>query len=106
MPFAHSLLRRDPYFGHIGLVPCAIGATKISEWERGTINYNRLIDRARFAMKTSGSIRAILWYQGESDTEKKQDAIIYKDKLKKFFTDVRVDLVSPLLPIIQVSPVT
>ncbi|CAI9115213.1 OLC1v1016055C1 [Oldenlandia corymbosa var. corymbosa] len=68
MPFAHSVLRRDHYIGHIGLVPCAIGNTNISMWERGTDNYNRLIYRARFAMKSGGFIRALLWYQGESDT--------------------------------------
>ncbi|CAI9115222.1 OLC1v1016065C2 [Oldenlandia corymbosa var. corymbosa] len=103
MPFANSVLRKDPYIGFIGLVPCAIGGTQISEWERGTQNYNRLIDRTRFAMRSGGFIRAILWYQGESDTNTDVDTISYKKKLEKFFLDVRADLLLPFLPIIQVA---
>ncbi|CAI9115218.1 OLC1v1016061C2 [Oldenlandia corymbosa var. corymbosa] len=77
-----------------GLVPCAIGGTQISQWERGTENYNRLIDRTRFAMTSGGFIRAILWYQGESDTDDDAEATSYKQKLENFFLDVRADLVA------------
>ena len=33
MHFAHEVLANDPNFGVIGLVPCAIGGTKIIDWE-------------------------------------------------------------------------
>ncbi|KAK7825197.1 putative carbohydrate esterase [Quercus suber] len=32
MPFAHEVLAKDPNFGVIGLVPCAIGGTMITKW--------------------------------------------------------------------------
>ncbi|KAI8016079.1 putative carbohydrate esterase [Camellia lanceoleosa] len=87
----------------IGLVqPCK--GTKISEWGRGTYLYNQLLRRASAALQNGGgSIQAVLWYQGESDTVNLQDAALYKGRLGRFFMDLRADLQSPLLPIIQVA---
>ncbi|CAI9115858.1 OLC1v1016865C1 [Oldenlandia corymbosa var. corymbosa] len=103
MSFANYVLSRYPGLGCIGLVPCAIGGTNISQWERGTFLYNQLINRANAAVKGGGSIRAILWYQGESDTIVYEDSISYKKNLKRFLSHVRADLGSPLLPVIQVA---
>ncbi|XP_041006574.1 probable carbohydrate esterase At4g34215 [Juglans microcarpa x Juglans regia] len=104
MAFA-NVLAKDPTFGAIGLVPCAIGGTKISEWARGTFLYNQLVQRARASLidGRGSTIQALLWYQGESDTIGKEDAESYKGKLERFFMDLRDDLQSPLLPIIQVG---
>lgn len=54
-------------------------------------------------MQDGGIIQAILWYQGERDTLTLEDAKSYKKKLEKLFKDLRSDLKSPLLPIIQVK---
>ncbi|KAF5943018.1 hypothetical protein HYC85_020660 [Camellia sinensis] len=90
--------------GVVGLVPCAIGGTKISEWARGTYLYNQLVSRASAALQDGGgSIQAVLWYQGESDTVNPDDAALYNGRLERFFMDLRADLQSPLLPIIQVA---
>ncbi|KAI3465311.1 hypothetical protein Pfo_021974 [Paulownia fortunei] len=103
MAFSNSVLERDSGIGAIGLVPCAIGGTNISEWRRGSSLYNQLLMRAQAALHGGGGlIRAILWYQGESDTKSHEDAKLYKRRLEKFFTDVRSDLLSPVLPVIQV----
>ncbi|TYH65012.1 hypothetical protein ES332_D06G026600v1 [Gossypium tomentosum] len=102
MPFANTVLNKDPNFGVIGLVPCAIGGTNISQWQKGEFLYEQLVKRSQFAMQ-SRVYRAMLWYQGESDTENQQDAELYKDKLKRFFNDLRFDLKTPKLPIIQVA---
>ncbi|KAH1057784.1 hypothetical protein J1N35_035849 [Gossypium stocksii] len=102
MPFANTVLNKDPNFGVIGLVPCAIGGTNISQWQKGEFLYEQLVKRSQFAMQ-SGVYRAMLWYQGESDTENQQDAELYKDNLKRFFNDLRFDLKTPKLPIIQVA---
>ncbi|KAI7984758.1 putative carbohydrate esterase [Camellia lanceoleosa] len=81
--------------------PCK--GTKISEWGRGTYLYNQLLRKASAALQNGGgSIQAVLWYQGESDTVNLQDAALYKGRLGKFFMDLHADLQSPLLPIIQV----
>ncbi|KAL3834473.1 hypothetical protein ACJIZ3_009209 [Penstemon smallii] len=103
MVFANSILERECGIGVIGLVPCAIGGTSISKWARGSRLYNQLVVRAWATLNHGGLIRGILWYQGESDTENRDDARLYKGRLKKFFTDVRSDLKSPMLPVVQVA---
>ncbi|KAF8024567.1 hypothetical protein BT93_F1670 [Corymbia citriodora subsp. variegata] len=103
MAFANAVLGRDRSLGSVGLVPCAIGGTRISEWERGTFLYDQLIKRARAATNEGATIRALLWYQGESDAVEKSDAVQYKGRLEKFFSDVRTDLQWPELPIFQVA---
>ncbi|KAF8024566.1 hypothetical protein BT93_F1669 [Corymbia citriodora subsp. variegata] len=103
MAFANAILGQDRSLGSVGLVPCAIGGTRISEWERGTFLYDQLMRRARAATNAGGTIRALLWYQGESDTVEESDAVQYKGRLEKFFSDVRTDLQSPELPIFQVA---
>ena len=102
MPFAHEVLANDPNFGVIGLVPCAIGGTNITQWAKGSQYYKQLVDRAGASLRTGGKIEALLWYQGESDTHYQTDANMYKERLYNFFTNIRSDLNCPILPIIQV----
>ncbi|CAK9135363.1 unnamed protein product [Ilex paraguariensis] len=106
MPFAHYILDKDSSLGVVGLVPCAIGGTNISEWAQGTFLYNQLVRRAGAAVQGGGTITALLWYQGESDTVTLEDAKLYKRRLEKFFTDLRNDLLAPMLPVIQVALAT
>ncbi|KAI8548642.1 hypothetical protein RHMOL_Rhmol07G0289900 [Rhododendron molle] len=103
MSFANALLAHDPGLGVVGLVPCAIGGTKISQWVRGSFLYDQLVRRADAAARGGGKIQAMLWYQGESDTVDEEDAESYKGRLEKFFEDLRSDLQFPSLPIIQVA---
>ncbi|GKD83876.1 probable carbohydrate esterase [Tanacetum coccineum] len=103
MAFANAMLRNDPRrFRAIGLVPCAIGGSGIDEWSRDKRLYKRLVNRAKVAVKSGGEVRAVLWFQGERDTINITDAESYKGKLQKLFIDLRYDLKSPLLPVIQV----
>ncbi|KAF5740644.1 carbohydrate esterase [Tripterygium wilfordii] len=103
MSFANAILTKDNGFGFVGLVPCAIGGTNISQWEKGGVLYEQLVRRTEAAVQSGGKVKALLWYQGESDTITREDAEMYEGRLKKFFTDVRSDLQSPLLPIFQVA---
>ncbi|KAK6792443.1 hypothetical protein RDI58_011524 [Solanum bulbocastanum] len=103
MSFANSVLKRDPSIGVIGLVPCAIGGTNISEWARGGVLYNHMIRRTEAALQGGGQLQALLWYQGESDTETLEDAKLYRFRLKRLFKNVLRDLQSPTLPVIQVA---
>ncbi|KAH7846560.1 hypothetical protein Vadar_015419 [Vaccinium darrowii] len=103
MAFANSVVARDPSLGVVGLVPCAIGGTAIGQWSRGSFLYSQLVRRASAAVQGGGKIKAMLWYQGEADTASSEDAELYKGRLEKFFGDVRSDLNSPMLPIIQVA---
>ncbi|KAL6552138.1 hypothetical protein OROGR_008292 [Orobanche gracilis] len=103
MPFSNMLLKKDPDVGVIGLVPCAVGGTSISQWQRGGFLYDQLLKRANAALQDGGPIRAMLWYQGESDSNDTMSAETYGNSLKQFFCDLRLDLASPLLPIVQVA---
>ncbi|XP_049398763.1 probable carbohydrate esterase At4g34215 isoform X2 [Solanum stenotomum] len=106
MSFANELKMDDPDIGVIGLVPCAIGGTNITQWVRGGWLYNEMIRRTKVALQGGGTIRGMLWYQGESDAIDLDDAKLYKGRLKKFFKDVRRDLELPTLPIVQVALAT
>ncbi len=60
----------------IGLVPCAVGGTRIEAWEPNVvdsathyISYNDAIARAKIALK-SGTLKGILWHQGEGNASK------------------------------------
>ncbi|KAM7279059.1 hypothetical protein ACFE04_006193 [Oxalis oulophora] len=101
MAFANTVLKNDVNFGLIGLVPCAIGGTNISEWQKGGKLYEHMLKRVNAAVRSGGEIEALLWYQGESDAINKEDAELYKGRLDKFFMDLRSDLKNPLLNIIQ-----
>lgn len=102
MAFANEVKSRSPGIGVIGLVPCAVGGTKISQWAKGSNLYNQMVARARAAVKTGGTIRAILWYQGESDTVDKSDAEAYRGNMETLINNLRADLNNPSLLIIGV----
>ncbi|KAF3679641.1 putative F-box-like/WD repeat-containing protein TBL1XR1-like [Capsicum annuum] len=74
MSFVDSILKSDSKIGEIGLVPCAIGGTNISQWS-----------------------------QRESETWNLEGANLYKSRLEKFFIDIRNDLNTPSLSIIRVA---
>lgn len=106
MPFANFLLNNNSAFGSIGLVPCAIGATSMSQWSKGANGsqlYNTLLARTQAALTLSsgGTLRAILWYQGEADIGS-ESAPLYKGLFQQFIKDVSSDLQSPSLPFIEV----
>lgn len=90
----------------VGLVPCAVGGTAIREWARGQRLYENMVKRAKAAVEIGGDgaeIKAVLWYQGESDTEKEHDAAAYKARMETLIRNVREDLCLPNLPFIQVN---
>lgn len=100
MSFSNAVRKR---VGVVGLVPCAVGGTAIKEWARGQPLYENMVNRAKESVKSGGEIKALLWYQGESDTSSYNDAKSYKDNMESLIQNVRQDLGSPSLPIIQVA---
>ena len=50
----------------IGLIPCAVGGTRIDRWVEGGDLWSNAVKRAKIALK-SGKLKGILWHQGESD---------------------------------------
>ncbi|KAB1208432.1 hypothetical protein CJ030_MR7G022710 [Morella rubra] len=103
LSFANATRERMEGDVVIGLVPCAVGGTAIKEWARGEHLYESMVKRARESVKRGGQIRALLWYQGESDTVHQHDAEVYQGKMETLINNVREDLSLPSLPIIQVA---
>ncbi|KAL0553882.1 hypothetical protein IC582_007786 [Cucumis melo] len=106
MPFAHHLLAKvGPNAGVVGLVPCARGGTLIEQWIKNPSNpnatfYKNFIERIKASDKDGGVVRALFWFQGESDAAMSDTAHRYKDNLKQFFTDIRNDIKPRFFPII------
>ncbi|CAN1274122.1 Probable carbohydrate esterase At4g34215 [Linum perenne] len=103
MAFANAMLLNNGSGIVVGLVPCAVGGTRIRQWRRGRRLYRGMVARARAAAASNGGkIRGLLWYQGESDTVRREDAEGYKGRLEKLILDVRSDLGIPTLPLLLV----
>ncbi|KAJ1383150.1 Sialate O-acetylesterase domain [Sesbania bispinosa] len=105
LAFANEVIRVRKGAGCVvGLVPCAVGGTRIQQWSRGSRLYNELVRRAIESVKDNGGvIRAVIWYQGESDTVREEDAEAYKHRMERFIKDLRSDLHLPSLLVIQVA---
>lgn len=65
--------------GHrIDMLGYALGAQQISHWDPGNEGARKLFSRIEEHGKGAG---VFLWYQGESDTKSKEDAVVYQEKL-------------------------
>lgn len=101
MAFANHILSANTN-SVVGLVPCAVGGTKITQWLKGGKLYTQLVNRAKVASSGGGVIKAVLWYQGESDTVRIEDAKAYRRHMERLVMDLRSDLNMPSLLVIQV----
>jgi hypothetical protein len=97
MTFAKTVLEKNPNI-HIGLIPCAVGGTPIRLW---AIREKLAVDALRRAKKglEAGTLKGILWHQGESDTSDEL-VKVYGEKLTALVTDFRRELTAPNIPFI------
>jgi hypothetical protein len=89
----------------IGLIPCAVGGTGIDVWIPGardaatnTHPWDDAMVRAKAALK-DGTLRGILWHQGESDSNPEK-AAAYEAKLHDLIARFRAELDAPDVPFI------
>eukprot|EP00756_Hemistasia_phaeocysticola_P014097 Hpha_TRINITY_DN15322_c2_g19::TRINITY_DN15322_c2_g19_i1::g.91595::m.91595 len=94
-------------FQHLGtdhgvvIVPCAVSATSLAQWQRGQMLYSVSVSRARAAAKAAGGrIAGVLWHQGEDDGCAKVTADRYHELMMNFIADLRNDL-HDTLPIVM-----
>ena len=80
----------------IGLVPCAVGGSRIAEWEPSARNYGAMLKRTHEALNT-GVLKGILWHQGESDVN---SGASYGMQLTKLIQNLRRDLNAPNVPFV------
>ena len=83
----------------IGLIPCAFGGTPLRRWEAGGDLYRNAVKRAKVAMK-AGTLKGVLWHQGESDSRTDKTAKTYGKRLAGMITSLRKDLGKPNLPVV------
>ncbi len=91
----------------IGLIPCALSGVDIDLFRKGVVSkrraefeippdnsrsgaYEMVLERARLAQR-SGTIRGILFHQGESDTGQQ----VWVEKVAELVADLRADLDLP-----------
>src|ERR1035441_4734814 len=98
LAFGKAMATSDPGVT-IGLVPCAAGGTPLKRWERRGDLYSNAVQRARLAMR-EGTLKGILWHQGESDSGTATNANSYGDRLSRMIQDIRADLGVPDLPFV------
>jgi hypothetical protein len=96
LSFAEAMRDSDPDVT-IGLIPCAVGGTPLSRWQKGGDLYQQALDRARQAMR-DGTLRGILWHQGEQDALDQGLAESYGQRLAEMVRDLRADLNAPDVP--------
>lgn len=85
--------------GHkLGLVVNARGGSSIDSWVKGAKDgyYAEALSRIRQALKF-GTLKGIIWHQGESDSRNPE---LYTAKLQKLIADLREDLGDATLPFI------
>lgn len=99
LTFGKTMADMDPNV-KIGLIPAAVGGTKISYWEPGGERglYEEALRKAKIAME-SGRLKGIIWQQGESDSNEK-DAPMYKERLIMLMKSFRKDLGKEDVPIV------
>lgn len=83
----------------IGLIPCAVGGTPLARWSKGGDLYQQALTRARLALK-DGTLKGILWHQGESDSGNERTASNYGERLAQMVKDLRADLGAGEVPFV------
>ncbi len=90
----------------IGLVPTAVGGTGIDVWKPKAFDittqtnpYDDAEKRIIEAMK-SGTVKGILWHQGEEDSKNQATMGSYMPKLKELVARVRTLVGDPNLPFV------
>ena len=82
----------------VGLIPCAEGGSSIDEWNvEGTL-FRHAVTEAKYAMEES-ELAAILWHQGESDSQGGKYKEYYK-KLDRIVSGIREALGASQVPFI------
>ena len=84
--FARTMADRDKNV-KIGLIPCAVGGTRIDRWVEGGDLWSNAVARTRIALK-SGTLKGILWHQGEGDADPSR-AHVWGAKLKSMIKSFR-----------------
>lgn len=88
--FGRAMADADPTIT-VGLIPCAVGGTPLIRWQKNGDLYKQAVARAKAALK-DGTLKGILWHQGESDSGNEETAKSYGERLAQMVVDLRTEL--------------
>lgn len=103
MAFAAEMLRHIPDSVNLLIIPAAIGGSSLRQWTgdslyRGVHLLSNFRDKANWA-KQYGTIKGILWHQGESDANEK-DLPFFTERLSSLFRSFRSITGDPATPVL------
>lgn len=103
LSFGKTLIQSIPDSISILLIPTAVGGSSVSQWLNDSVHRNvkllsNFIEKVETGKKY-GTIKAILWHQGESDANEK-DIPEYQTRLSKLFQLFRTSTGNDSLPIL------
>ena len=85
--FARMVADRDKD-SKIGLIPCAVGGTRIDRWIEGGDLWSNAVARTKVALK-SGKLKAILFHQGESDAASEKNTRDWAGRFESMVKSLR-----------------
>ena len=103
LSFGREMLKYVADSISIALIPCAVGGSEIQQWIGDSIHrnvklYSNFKQKVELAKK-QGTIKGILWHQGENDAHTNLIPS-YEEKLSILFSKFRTDIQNDSLPII------
>lgn len=98
MSFALAYLNTFPK-ANIGLIPSAVGGTPLSRWMPGNDLYENAVTNTKNALE-SGTLKAILWHQGENDSQDLENTNTYGQRFADMITTLRTELHAENVPFI------
>ena len=92
LSFGKSLIKHIPDSISVLIIPTAVGGSSISQWLNDSIHrevklFTNFKEKAELGMRF-GTVKGILWHQGESDAKTKE-APLYQIKLSELFYQFR-----------------
>jgi hypothetical protein len=103
LSFAKALIKDCPDDVNILLIPAAVGGSNIRQWlgdsvHRGVKLLSNFKEKTALA-RQYGTIKGILWHQGEGDANEK-GMPVYKENMQKLFGIFRAEAGKKKLPIL------
>ena len=103
LSFAKELTKYFPDSVYILIIPTAVGGTTIRQWlQDSTVEGVRLFSNFSDKMKiarTYGTLKGILWHQGENDADQSINIESYGNQLKTLIGKFRAEASDSTLPI-------
>jgi Carbohydrate esterase, sialic acid-specific acetylesterase len=103
LSFGKTIIKKLPANISVLIIPTAVGGSSISQWLGDSLYRNvKLLSNFLAKVETSkqyGTIKGILWHQGESDANEK-NIPLYPERLSKLFTKFRSAVGNNNLPVL------